>query len=186
MQCNSRGWNYIAGVTQTYRKIPPTISGSILRPLTANMSSQDGSDTAVKCHDGIKIGSDICATKAEVAPWLALDFGYPVEVTRVVVHTGPDDSQMKNLVVRLTDTLPSTSDNPYTGGTLLGGLPGPFKNSLTLVVTHGLGVKSVRGKYVLIQLTHEDGKIGSLKFIEVTATGLGKLITLYGKHLIVH
>ena len=94
-------------------------------------------DIAEKCIDGNTeiSGKNLCHSSGHLAPWLAIRFPEPVEVTRVDLHNRGDcdpihqcGARTKNLEVRLTDELPKSEKVMYTGGQLLGRFKGPGKD----------------------------------------------------------
>ena len=87
---------------------------------------------ATKCID--RNMSTICFSLdcSEKAPWIALQFHGPVEVSRVDIYNVENDASLRvvaartrNLEIRLTDELPASKDQMYAGGQLLGTFQGP-------------------------------------------------------------
>ena len=113
------------------------------------------------CHTGSCIDN---------TPWLALEFPGPVMVTRVDIYNRDDAlsnaQRLKNVEVRLTDELPPSGDQMFTGGQLLGSFDGPGTNG-QIVKVEGT---SRTGRYVLIQMNNR----GSLNLHEVEAFGVGE------------
>ena len=68
----------------------------LLQPVTAQMSSTDGSKTADRCIDGDTESAanhghkNMCHTEDEGLPWLAIDFGTTVTVKRVEIFNRDD------------------------------------------------------------------------------------------------
>ena len=95
-----------------------------LFPVGAYMSSARNELDATKCIDGNKTaGSTMCHNScSERAPWIALQFYGPVEVSRVDIYNIDSHwaSRTTNVEVRLTNELPASADQMYTGGQLLG------------------------------------------------------------------
>ena len=116
------------------------------------------------------VRSNLCCTNPhENAPWLALKFPEPVKVARVDIYNRGDanyGSRLKNVEVRLTDELPTSGDQMYTGGQLLGTFDGPGTNG-QIVKVEGT---ARTGRYVLIQMNNR----GSLNLHEVEAFGVGE------------
>ena len=122
---------------------------------------------ATECIDGITTGrlstggTSICHTQQHKAPWLALQFFEPVNVARVDIYnrddfdavTGvPYRSNLRNVEVRLTDELPASKNQRYTGGELLGAFDaGPGGRGEIIKVE---GTPRI-GRYVLIQMNRD-------------------------------
>ena len=125
---------------------------------------------ANKCIDGIygKNSNDkknICHSKSEMAPWLALDFGRQVSVGRVVLHNRGYccGDRLRNVDVRVSDTLPQTGSRKFTGGTLLGSFTGPSQDGRKEEIKSSTERK---GRYVVVQINA--GKTSYLNLAEVT------------------
>ena len=108
------------------------------------------------CHTGSCIDN---------TPWLALEFPGPVMVTRVDIYNRDDHygSRLRNVEVRLTDDLPPSGDQMYTGGQLLGTFDGPGTKG-QIIKMEG---PAKTGRYVLIQMNNRD----CLNLHEVEAFG---------------
>ena len=124
-----------------------------------------------KCIDGIygknfNGQKNICHSKSEMAPWLALDFGRQVSVGRVVLHNRGDccGDRLRNVDVRVSDTLPQTGSRKFTGGTLLGSFTGPSQDGRKEEIKSSTERK---GRYVVVQINA--GKTSYLNLAEVTA-----------------
>ena len=117
--------------------------------------------TASMCHSN-------CSTNT---PWLALEFSGQVNVTRVDIYNRVDNSitaaRLKNVEVRLTEELPTSDDQMYTGGELLGTFKGPGTKGQTIIKVDGNAPKI--GRYVLIQMNHRN----CLNLYEVEVFGQG-------------
>ena len=111
----------------------------------------------------------MCNTNCDKnAPWLALEFLEPVKVTRVDIYNRGDEcswcaARTKNLVVRLTNVLPTSEDQMFTGGQLLGAFLGPGKKGQIIRVEGS----AKTGRYALIQMNNRD----CLNLHEVEAFG---------------
>ena len=92
-----------------------------------------------------------------------------MKVARVDIYNRGDNTQhnygsrLKNVEVRLTDELPTSGDQMYTGGELLGTFDGPGTNG-QIVKVEGT---ARTGRYVLIQMNTRD----CLNLHEVEAFG---------------
>ena len=90
------------------------------------MSSARAGHEATNCIDGNKTAlstmcHDSCLKKA---PWIALLFYGPVEVSRVDIYNYMA-SITRNVEIRLSDELPVSADQMYAGGQLFGTFQGP-------------------------------------------------------------
>ena len=100
----------------------------------------------------------MCQTRCNAStPWLALEFSGPVRVTKVDIYNRADEcgwcaEKTRNLEVRLTDELPTTEDQMYTGGHLLGTFEGPGTRGQIIKVEGAART----GRYVLIQMNSQD------------------------------
>ena len=105
--------------------------------MTATQSSTYQNDAqqfgAGNCIDGVQ-GSDngpdgqwvLCHTDPEDVPWIALDFGSPVTVHRVeLFKSALGADRIQNVDVRISENLPTSGTNMFSGGTLLGQYAGP-------------------------------------------------------------
>ena len=102
----------------------------------------------------------VCNTRA---PWVALQFFGPVNVTRVDITSA---AGTKNLEVRLADELPTSGKQMFTGGQLLGTFEGPGTEEGQIIKVEG----PVRiGRYVLVQMNNQD----CLNLKQVEAFGHG-------------
>jgi len=132
-----------------------TLEDAQLFPLGAYMSS--ARLDATKCIDGNM--STICFSLdcSEKAPWIALQFYGPVEVSRVDIYNVENDASLlvvaartRNLEIRLTDELPASKDQMYAGGQLLGTFQGPASTGQVIKVRG----PAKTGKYVLVQMNN--------------------------------
>ena len=144
-----------------------------LVPTDAHMSTTYGNMKATRCIDGNKTHGLCHNDCQENAPWLAVEFPDPVEVTRVDIYNRRDEwgSRTKNLEVRLTNDLPTSGDQMFTGGKLLGTWAGPGKDG-EIVKIEG---SALTGRYILIQMNGRD----CLHLLEVEA--FGSVITTTGQ-----
>jgi len=118
-----------------------------LEPETAIQSSthQEGDGRqwrAGNCIDG-NTGSDhvdgrlaICHTNREPAPWIAIDYGSSVTVQRVeIFNRGGAGQRTRNVDVRISNRLPTSHSQMFSGGTLLGHFDGPATDGQLIVVS---------------------------------------------------
>ena len=98
---------------------------------------------AANCIDGIK-DSDlgpkgrwaICHTNKERAPWIAIDYGTSVTVKRVeIFNRGKSGQLTRNVEVRISDKLPTSGSQMFSGGTVLGRFAGPASNGQHIIIS---------------------------------------------------
>ena len=122
------------------------LSGELLQPFTASMSSKyDGQIYGpAKCIDGdtkkpslLYSGGNMCHTRGEPSPWLAIDYGVTVTVSRVEIFNREDccGATTRKVDVRVSNELPTTSSAMFSGGSLLGHFAGPGRNGEHIIVT---------------------------------------------------
>ena len=125
-------------------------TGVELEPLTASQSSTLAGDAhqfgAANCIDGesrdVDHGPDgirsICHTNDEATPWIAIDYGTLVTVQRVEIFNRPGaaeyGSRTRNVDVRISDELPTSGSQMFSGGTLLGHFAGPGTDGQHIIV----------------------------------------------------
>ena len=142
-----------------------------MSPITAYMSSAYNTDSvATKCIDGITTTDNMCHTRVRhPAPWLALRFPEQVAVARVDIYNRVTQAhRLRNVEVRLTEELPTSSDWMYTGGELLGTYRGPATSAEKIIRVEGA---AKIGKYVLIQMNNVWDNRYHLNWHEVEAFG---------------
>ena len=140
-----------------------------LVPANASMSSVYFIDhSAGQCT---KEGG-ICMTQGETAPWLALDYGGEVNVSRVVLINRNDSwaARTKNVNIRVSSTLPVSGREMFTGGQLLGLFEGPGTEGQRVEVTGGT---QLTGRYVVVQMNFSSAA-NNLNLQEVTALSKGR------------
>jgi len=157
-----------------------------LTPVTANLSSTLVSSfghnyTASVCIDGVtkvqhfKFAPQICKSKKELAPWLALDYGNgsKVSVEKVFLFNRKDFgfAKTKNVQIRISNKLPANGKAIFTGGVVLGTFKGPATRGQTVEIHSGPGWEKKTGRYLIIQM--DMGKRENvLNLIEAYAFGI--------------
>ena len=115
--------------------------------MTATQSSTHRNDDhrygAGNCIDGdtdSDIGPDgryaICHTRGAPKPWFAIDYGTSVAVQRVeIFNRGAHGGRTRNVEVRISNELPTSSSEMFSGGNLLGSFAGPAVNGQHIVIS---------------------------------------------------
>eukprot|EP00090_Calanus_glacialis_P024685 TRINITY_DN38360_c0_g1_i1.p1 TRINITY_DN38360_c0_g1~~TRINITY_DN38360_c0_g1_i1.p1 ORF type:complete len:190 (-),score=29.70 TRINITY_DN38360_c0_g1_i1:24-593(-) len=120
------------------------------------------SDLDTRCHTA--------HGASEEAPWVALVFIDPVWVEKVeLVNVRTDKhnaGRLRNVEVRITNTLPTNGRSMFSGGLVLGNFSGPATSD-QFVVMEGTPKK---GKIVLVQMKHKE----PLHLREIRVFGLSK------------
>merc|ERR1719187_2579775 len=123
-----------------------------LQPVQATLSTGWQVD---QCIDGNPTGG-LCHSYPSVAPWLAIDYGTSVEIERVEIFNRRDccGDRTKNVVVRISNDLPTTDSQMFSGGALLGQFSGPGTDGEHIIITGG----PLSGRYVIVQMSdnHDD------------------------------
>jgi len=148
--------------------------------VTATLSSTGQTGPAGNCIDGEMYDPQspwphgLCGTHREATPWIAIDYGTRVIVERVdifnIVHCCGD--QTRNLDVRISDELPTSGDQMFSGGTLLGHFAGPATNGQHIIISG----QETSGRYVVVQMDNGDGV--PLHLQEVKAFGRATTLQL--------
>ena len=105
---------------------------------------------AEKCIDG-DTGTDgdadlgptndanMCHTQepGERSPWLAIDYGSSVTVRRVEIFNREDccGDRTKNVDVHVSNELPTSANQMFSGGSLLGHFAGPASNGEHIIIS---------------------------------------------------
>ena len=114
-------------------------------PVAATLSSTHNSDfEADKCIDGDTDGPDfydgvgkMCHSRSEPTPWLAIDYGTTVTVQRVEIFNRRQccGDRTRNVDVRISDVLPTSGSQMFSGGTLLGKFAGPGSDGQQITIS---------------------------------------------------
>ena len=162
--------------------LAPTFASSLIRlgPVDAVLSSVYGGYAAEKCIDGEEGGWDpgssdeenMCHTLPEPLPWLALDFGRPVNVMKVLLvnRLAEGWDLARGIQVRVADELPTSSEELFTGGSLLGTYEGPGRENQKITIKKGTA-QMLLGRYLVVQM--DNGDEAPLHLKEVSALGFG-------------
>ena len=98
----------------------------------------------------------MCHSKKESAPWLALDFGKEarVSVEKVVLINRREFSWWKrtrNIQIRLSNGLPASGKEMFSGGEALGTFKGPATPGQKVEIDSGPGWGKKTGRYLIVQ-----------------------------------
>ena len=81
----------------------------------------------------------ICATNGgEATPWISIDYGTRVIVERVEIFNRADGAafeRTRNVEVRISDELPTSADQMFSGGSLLGHFAGPGTDGQHIIIS---------------------------------------------------
>ena len=108
-----------------------------LEPVTAILSSTwDESHAASYCINGDTQNGRVCSSQNENAPWFAIDFETEVMIERVeIFNRGWEGARTRNVEIRISDELPTSGDEMFSGGTLLGHFAGPATNGQHIIIS---------------------------------------------------
>ena len=100
--------------------------------MTATLSSTYYS--GANCIDGT---GAMCHTYNDATPWIAIDYGTRVIVERVEIINRGDccGDRTRNVDVRISDELPTSGDQMFSGGHLLGHFAGPATNGQHIIIS---------------------------------------------------
>ena len=145
------------------------------------MSSVHHTEGPEKCIDGITDGpdghpGDLCHTNpGEQFPWFAMDFGkdFRVSAEKVLlynrVNSSSDATRTRNVEIRLSDELPTSTTTIFAGGALLGTFAGPGTSGQVIEIESAPGWSMKTGRYLIVQMDNDNEPL-NLK--EVTAFGV--------------
>ena len=146
---------------------------------------------ARKCIDGVTKErnfwqKNLCISKKESAPWLALDYGEGnrVSVEKVTLFTSSVQkhwAETKNVQIRLSNEIPfgpNAGKTMISSGKALGSFEGPSTRGQIVEIHSGPGWEKKTGRYLIIQMNF--GKLGnSLKLHEAYAVGIVQYVATY-------
>ena len=154
-----------------------------MNPVAATLSTTYKHFSAKKCIDGITNGNikDLCHSKRELAPWLALDYGKgaKISVEKVVLFNRADCCwpRTKNVQVRISIGLPRSGKKMFRGGKLLGTFKGPATRGQRVEIKSVIGWEKKFGRYLIIQMNNGDNKPTSmLNLKEVFVIGISQTV----------
>jgi len=96
------------------------------------------------CHTNDKTTND------DATPWIAIDYGTSVTVQKVEIFNREDDGgeSTRNVDVRISDELPTSGSQMFSGGILLGHFAGPATNGQHIIISG----QETSGRYVIVQM----------------------------------
>ena len=107
-----------------------------LEPLTAILHSTWGDLYAANCIDGNTESGQVCASQEENAPWLAIDYGREFIIERVEIFNRVElGDRTRNVDVRISDELPTSGSQMFSGGSLLGHFAGPGTDAQQIIIS---------------------------------------------------
>ena len=119
-----------------------------LEPVNATMSSTAistyGALEPGHCIDGNTVpvatlphGGICSTTNQDATPWIAIDYDTRVIVERVEIFNRVDccGGRTQNVDVRISDELPTSGSQMFSGGTLLGHFAGPATDGQHIIVS---------------------------------------------------
>ena len=117
---------------------------SELKPVSATLSSGVGwGGVAANCIDG-NSGPEVetqCHSNNDRYPWIALDFGSTAAIQRVEIFNRHECSscwqRTKNVEVFVSNILPTSASQKFSGGSLLGTFPGPGTSGQHIIISGG-------------------------------------------------
>ena len=78
----------------------------------------------------------ICHTNKDATPWIAIDYGTRVIVERVEIFNRDGfEDRTRNVDVRISDELPTSGSQMFSGGTLLGHFAGPGTDGQHIIIS---------------------------------------------------
>ena len=117
----------------------------------------------------------VCNSHAELAPWLALDYGEGkrVAVEKVFLYNRNDKhwDRTKNVQIRISDELPASGETMFEGGEALGAFKGPSTKGQIVEIPSGPGWDKKNGRYLIIQM-NMGNKPNMLNLKEAYAVGI--------------
>ena len=112
----------------------------------------------------------MCFSEKESAPWLAFDFGKEARVSVEKVVLEPHQT-IRNIQIRLSNGLPTSGKEMFSGGEALGTFKGPATLGRLIEIDSGPGWEKKTGRYLIVQ--HNFGNPGDvLILLWVYAVGI--------------
>jgi len=138
-----------------------------LVPIKVVVSQEENNFPPDQCADSDN--STFCAVAPSPAPWLALDLGSKARVDRVEIrNTRNFGNRLRDFEVRVTDSLPSSGEEMFREGVLLGSYVGASVVWQKITVESRASGPLPEGRYVLLQ---KDDNNHRLEVIEFEAFG---------------
>ena len=142
-----------------------------MTPATALLSST--LFTRYNANNCMKLDNKtMCYSKLESAPWLALDFGKEARVSvEKVVLKPPFWKHTGNIQIRLSNGLPASGKEMFSGGEALGTFKGPATAWQIVEIDSGPGWEKKTGRYLIVQINFGNPG-GHLNLKKVYAVGI--------------
>ena len=85
-------------------------------------------------HPGVNA---MCHTSNDATPWIAVDYGTKVIVERVEIFNRAVGAgeRTRNVDVRISDELPTSGNQMFSGGSLLGHFAGPGTKGQHIIIS---------------------------------------------------
>ena len=115
----------------------------MLTPISASQSStyigNERDWGAANCIDGNSGPGKMCHTQNDPYPWLALDVGKTFVIERVEIFNRHDccGERTRKVEVRVSEELPTSASQKFSGGSLLGGFAGPGTDGEQITISGG-------------------------------------------------
>ena len=113
---------------------------------------------AAYCIDGESVPGEIrkiCHTNNDPFPWFAADFGRTFVIERVEIFNRHDccGDRTRNVEVRVSEDLPTSASQKFSGGSLLGTFAGPGTNGQHIIISGGHFNKKNQYFFTIIRQT---------------------------------
>ena len=110
------------------------------------------------CIDGESVPGEIrkiCHTNNDPFPWFAADFGDTFVIERVDIFNRHDccGDRTRNVEVHVSEDLPTSASQKFSGGSLLGTFAGPGTNGQHIIISGGHFNKKNQYFFTIIRQT---------------------------------
>ena len=141
---------------------------------------------------------ELCHTEWEPAPWIGIDYGTIVTVKRVEIFNRRDccAGRTQNVDVRISDEIPTSGSQMFSGGTFFGHFAGPATNGQHIIISGqnlllkerkekiltNIPGQALSGRYVVVQMNNGENTPHNLKKVKARS-GFFALIFSVLRHL---